>query len=627
HSMNFKRFTAVALCIATFFGLAATPSFVGAQGAVNIGFSLNLDRRMNARADAALRTNVVAYAHEYISHYIWDKFFTEQRVGDLLLDTTSITRDSSSLEDIKRRMRSLDKLVRETIARGGRVQLVFQSGIPKWLSSDPHNEGSLFEGSVRAGEKIWQSVPPADYGQWQQIAYEFVHHFNNELNTNGRVYYVVGNEPGNYWVGSEQDFHQYYKSFALGALRADPNVKVGGINPSNILEDRFSKHPAGGSRRGTQFQAMMTRDNKPMVYNWLQFAASEKLPVRVVAWHDYPAASPVPSQTANWVVAERLVRGWLAEFGFSGVELILNDWPEWKPVANENDSEFQAAYVASGLISMVETGSVKPIYLGLMDISAFTKPSKGNASFAGGTGLFTRVGLAKPVYNTYALLSKMQGQLVQTRTGDEFVTGLATVQDDAVYLLLVNFIPSKRLIPHNSYGIDGGELDDRNKAALKNALNASGMNRQDFIKSLVNGTIPVQSLGLPSEANKKVSGAVAVARAALQRARQIAQVSVDVSGLRANGGRWAYEEYVIDDSHANSYSARGEIASHVQSLDMKQDREKLMKIREVVNSRTSVDAARVKNESVTLQGSSFNIRTSLKPNAVHLIVLRRATGG
>jgi hypothetical protein len=597
---------------------------VFAQGEIRIDFPLDARNTTARSADTILRTNVVAYIHEYIPPFIWSKFFTEQRVGDILLDTTSITRDSVSLDDIKQRMKALDPLVSQTISRGGRIQLVFQNGLPRWLSSDPRNDGSIFEGSTSAGEKIWQSVPPSDYVKWQEIVRAFVHHFNKELDTKGNVYYILGNEPETYWVGSEQEFHQYYKHFVLGALQADPNAKVGGVNPSSPMTDHFNKsNPQRTADGRTAFTPLPTAGGKPLIYNWLQFAAAERLPVKVVTWHDYPAASPVPSRTANWVIAEKNIRSWLSEFGYKGVELILDDWPEWKPVERENDSEFQAAYVASGVISMVENGTVKPVYLGMMDIPAFSKATKENASFGGGTGLFTRVGLAKPVYNTYALLSKMQGKIAHAETGDDFVRALASVDDDAIYLLLANFIPSRRIVVHNTFGIDGGTLSEQDRATFRSRLKDARMNKEQLIKGLLDGSISVEGLRLPGEVAKKVTGVIDVARVAMQRVHQVAQVNVALTGLKPGGGNWTYEEYVIDKDHANSYSQRGRIAEQAASLDPRRDQQQMQKIRDIVNERTGADAGRIVSKPVTIEGSSHAVTTTLQPNSVHLIVLRR----
>jgi hypothetical protein len=156
------------------------------QAGVNIELDVDLSDAGAKWADDVLRTNVVAYIHEYISQPIWNKFFDERRVGDVLFDTMNISREAADFNDLKRRMCELGPLVKKVIAAGGRVQPVFQNGIPKWLSSDPHNNGDLFEVVSSEGQKIWQSVPPGEYKVWEDVAYEFVRYFNVEFNTWGR---------------------------------------------------------------------------------------------------------------------------------------------------------------------------------------------------------------------------------------------------------------------------------------------------------------------------------------------------------------------------------------------------------------------------------------------------------
>jgi len=604
------------------FLVLATPA-ARAQTPLDIAFEVDTAAQTRVSADSALRTNVVAYVHENIPEHIWDKFFSEQRVGDILFDTVGITRDSHSLSDIRQRMNALNSLVRRTVSEGGRVQLVFQNGIPRWLSSDPGNEGGLFQGGLSEGQKIWHSVPPADYGTWQKIARAFVHHFNNELDTDGRVYYILGQEPENYWVGTEQEFHRYYKHFVLGALEADPDVTVGGINTVGIDVHAFTKYnpqrQAGGR---VKFETLFTKNRKPIIYNWLKFASEQRLPVDVVAWHDYPAPSPIPSDTANWVAAEDQIRQWLSEFGYSSdVELILNDWPEWKPVPYENDSEFQAAYVTSGLISMIENGSVKPLYLGLKDLSAFTnrEEARKNASFGGGNGLFTRVGIAKPVYNAYRLMSMMKGRIVHIQTGDEFVNALATVDDEAIYVLLVNFIPSKRIALRNTFG-----LDQKQRLEVRDAVKGAGLSREGFLRGVLEGSVDLRSLGLSQETVREVEYARKVLLKGRQRNDRPVQARVRLTGLRPQNRPWSFAEYVIDKTHANSYTVREQILSRFQSLGIRGDRAKELNFIEEVNKRTGIQSALVEQKQVPIGQSEYEFSTTLAPHSVHLVVLRRA---
>lgn len=624
--MPFVRKQTLSYLFYLFLLFAVISASAYAEMGVNIEFDVNVADVGTARASEVLRTNVVAYGHEYIPETVWKKFFDEQRVGDVLLDTGDISRDSTDFEDLKRRMREVGPLVKRIVAAGGRVQFVFQHGIPKWLSSDPHNNGDLFQG-VTGGEKIWQSVSPADYEIWEDVAYEFVLYFNIELNTRGRVYYVIGSEPENYWVGNEDQWHRYYEYFARGALRADPKVKIGCCNTVRIDSKNFTKYNPQKRGNNVVFEDLPAKGDKGIVYNWLEFSARNNLPVDIVAWHDYPAPSPIPGKSANWVAYEKQLTAWMSEFGYSGAEFILNDFPEWNAVPDENDSEFQAAYVVSSLISMIEYTKVKALYLGMQDLAAFSnnQDKRKNASFAGGTGLFTSVGLAKPVYNAYSLMSKMEGQLIPVQTGDEFVRALASIDEDKVYILLTNFIPSKRIVLHNTYSPNAEMPEEIDKAALKRKIKETGKSREQLISSILDGSMDVKSLDLPPTLERKVEGVKAVILAGRNRMGAPARVKIRLGSVKLDKGKgnWPYEEYVIDGRHANSYAVRGRLSEQAQSLGVADDKRKLRKFVEEANSQTSITTGRLERSDLSVRGGTIELNTSLEPNSVQLIVLQQ----
>lgn len=597
-----------------------------AQTAVDLEFDVNVTDAGARRADDVLRTSVVAQAIDAIPERNWNKFFKDQRVGDILIDTIDISKDSTSLQDLKRRIKKIGPLVSRIVKAGGRVQLVFQHGIPKWLSSDPHNNGDLFEGGLSEGIKIWHSAPPSDYKVWEEVAYEFVNYYTNVLDTRGQVYYIIGNEPENYWVGSEDEWHRYYEHFVKGARKADPNAKVGGVNTAGIKAKELtrSKHHKQGGK--VVFEEVPTRGKKGMVYNWLEYSARKNLPVDVITWHDYPATNPIPGNTANWVAFEKQLKAWTSSLGLSDTELILNDWPEWMPVPYENDSEFQAAYVVSGLISMIEYTSVKALYLGMIDIGAYIdkEEKRKNATFGGGTGMFTSAGLAKPVFNAYALMSKMEGNLISVDTGDEFVRGLASVDGDNVYILLTNFIPSKRLIAQNTYGADLDAFAQIDKKALNRKMKNSGKNKKQILQSVLDGSADLQKLDLPPAANKKIEGIRKVYAEGKQRMKAPADVKIRLEGLKVarNAQSVSYDEYVIDRSHANSYAIRKKIGDQARSSGAMNNRSKLREIVDEANAKTDIESGRMKNDA-TVRDGAIELNASLEPNSVHLIVLRR----
>ena len=321
----------------------------------------------------------------------------------------------------------------------------------------------------------------------------------------------------------------------------------------------------------------------------------------------------------------------MSDLGYPGAEFILNDWPEWRGISYENDSEFQAAYVVSSLISMIKHTNVKALYLGMLDIDAFTnkQEKRENASFGGGNGMFTTAGIAKPVYNAYSLMSKMEGQLIPVQTGDEFVRALASVDEDKVYILLTNFIPSERIIRNNTYSPDAELPDEKdraaNRAAIAREIKASGKTRKQLLSSILDGSIDIQELDLPPTVKRKGEGIKAVYVAGKQRMRAPARAKIRLAGVKfdKSKGNWRYEEYVIDRRHANSYAVRGKLSERAQSLGLRKNKKKMRKYVKQANAETGIDSGRREGNDLNVRGETIELNTSLEPNSVHLIVLQR----
>jgi hypothetical protein len=568
------------------------------------------------QASEALRVNVGAYTHEYIDPFLWEQFFSRLRVGDVLLDPAGTARKSTSLQDFKEKIREFDELVMRIVESGGRVSFVFSSMMPRWLSSDAQNEQRLFTGPSE--DRIWHNAPPRDPGQWSELMKSFVHHFNRELRTRGRVSYNIGGEPDNYWVGSEAAFHEFYRASVRGALAADPSARIGGITPANPLANRFTKARHKG--RDAQFDAEHTAGQRPMIENWIRFCRQNDLPIHFVSWHDYPTPNPIPGEISSPRLTSRLVASWLRENGYPDAELLVTDWPDWKSVPEENDGSFMASYAATGVISFVEGGVAKPVYIGLRDQRAYLdqKLARANAGFGGGTGLMTNAGVPKPVFNVYRLISMMEGRLAPVDTGDDFVTALASQTADRVYLLVSNFVPSDRVLrapPGLAVSLPEGE------AAQLESYVRGLPSVQDFRAGVLTGRVDVAGLPLPAEYKRRLARYQAMVLATPERRKRPARVTVRVEDLAA--GSWSYREYIVDDANANSYARRAELHGPLTKAVVARDGTEARRLVNAFNEQTSVEAGVGAPRPVQLASGAAEITTTLRPLGVHLIVLER----
>ena len=572
------------------------PASTAPPGPANT-LDLKIDLSQASGLDAAkvLRPGLTAYGADTISATVWDKTLSELRVGYVVVDPRSqIILPSTSLEDMKSRMKAQDKLIMDIVRSGGRVLYVFQC-VPRWISSQPRNESK-----VGVSDKTWYSVPPRDYAKWQEVVRTFVQHFNKELNTGGAVTYMIGSEPDNYWKGDEYDFYKYYEFAVKGALQADPEARVGGITPADHLSGVFNT------------TGKATRNNRPMLQNWIAYCAQARLPIHFVTWHSYPAGSPVPRDTTAWNAAAKDIRRWLGESGYKDTELIVTDWPEWRPHP-ESDTEVKAAWVASGMMSLVESG-ISMTHL-LQDTQINEQIMKTNGSFGNGNGLFTRAGIAKPVYNAVLAISRMQGQVLSIDTGDPFVTGMATVGSGKVYILLSYFVPPDWLLPINLFdpGTDLGVIAKAGSGATKgvfeNALKRSAAGQS--------AAIPGQ---LSSGAKAYLQDVAEFSRAAKTRSGIPVDVRLAFEGIA--DGSWASEEFVVDSQSSNSFAQRKDIQAKLTPfLRPGADVRSAPSIIGQIDRAARLQSAGTKQ--VQAQSSTLAMSTTLDPCSVHLIVLSK----
>ena len=571
----------------------ATPQPTGS--AKTLDLKIDLSQASGLDAAKVLRAGLTAYGSDTIPGSVWDKTLSELRVGYVVIEPKwQIILPSTSLDDMKSRMKIQDKLVMDIVRSGGRVLYVFQC-IPRWISSQPRNEAKM-----GVGEKTWYSVPPSDYGKWQEVVQAFVQHFNKQLNTGGAVTYMIGSEPDNFWKGDEYDFYKYYEYAVKGALQADPEARIGGITPATHLSSVFNT------------TGKTTRNNRPMLQNWIAYCAQAHLPIHFVTWHSYPAGSPVPPGTTAWNAAAKDIRGWLGESGYKDTELIVTDWPEWKP-HQESDTEFKAAWVASGMMSLAASG-VSMTHL-LQDTLINDQLMKTNGSFGGGNGLFTRAGIAKPVYNAALAISRMQGQVLSVGTGDPFVTGMATVGNGKVCLLLSYFLPPEWLLPINLFdpGTDLSVIVKAGSGATKGVF-------ENVVKRSAGGqsvAIPAQ---FPSETKTYLQNVAGFSRTAKARGGVPVDVRLAFEGIA--DGSWASEEFVVDSQSSNSFAQRKDIQAKLTPF---------LRPGADVRSAQSVigqidQAARLQSrgtKQVQARSSRLAMSTTLDPYSVHLIVLSK----
>lgn len=233
---------------------------------------------------------------------------------------------------------------------------------------------------------------------WRALIDAFVRHLISRYGVDEvrTWYFEVWNEPNldGFWENADQQaYFDLYENSARAIKAIDPQLRVGG--PST----------AGAA----------------WVPEFLEFAASRKIPVDFVTTHTYGVDGGFLdekgeddnklSTNPDAVVADvRKVREQIDASKFPGLPLFFTEWSaSYNPRDPVHDSYISAAYILTKLkASRAYTQGMS--YWAYSDL--FEEPGPPPTPFHGGFGLMNREGLRKAAWFTYKYLNQLRGHEV-----------------------------------------------------------------------------------------------------------------------------------------------------------------------------------------------------------------------
>lgn len=249
--------------------------------------------------------------------------------------------------------------------------------------------------------------PPNDWNEWALVVQKTIEHYSGkgERNMSG-VYYEVWNEPdlaqfGSWKLGGEKNYLTLYKYAATGAANAK-NVNtfyLGGPVTTGLYKNWILALVDSGAR--INFFSWHSYLTNPE-----QFATDQR---NIIQW-----LLPYP----NYTLLPKLI----TEFGFTGSK------------SAAYGTTYAAAHATAVIRQLISGG---PAYLFSFQLKDGPLQSDGT-----GWGLITHDdnGLRKkPRYHIYSFLDVMAGTRLLLTGEGSWVTGFASVRDDIMRLLLVNF--------------------------------------------------------------------------------------------------------------------------------------------------------------------------------------------
>lgn len=364
--------------------------------------------------------------------------FLQTRVGVVLLehewpgqDSPTAPTDEVANAFYDQRYRTI---VGDVLGHGGTVlfQLV---GPPLWASStnqwDPIIRG-------QKNRPVWSVSPPA-FDPWRSAVTTFARwlaaNYATEL-ANGRLLLMYGAELENEeFSGDLRHYADAWKVFSDAVRAVDARFQVGGGGRLDVAR---------------KSQPSAYRTTEPALTIWLRNCKYADCRIDFIAGH-HVTMSPIgwaddtePARDDFAVLSDQIDHLTAPE-GYRKLPIVITDWTSWEfkdrsrsPwLSSEHDTEYRAAHLTASLAAMRRAG-----YKAQTQGALFETVSTVYDEFSGDWGLFSRRGITKASFHATALASRLtDGQALEVKSSDRFVSGLATTRAAETRLLVTRFVP------------------------------------------------------------------------------------------------------------------------------------------------------------------------------------------
>ncbi|MBM3249985.1 MAG: hypothetical protein FJZ09_03970 [Candidatus Omnitrophica bacterium] len=384
--------------------------------------------------------------------------------------------------------------------------------------------------------------PPADLRGFKQLIKGIIRDLS--CNKKYNIWYEVWNAPdaADFFLGRLKDYLSLYRTVAEAVKELKYETKVyipvGG--------------PGASSWFGSPEKNTISTPENSLIYELIKFCYRNRLPLDFISWHGY---STDPREEAAATIYKKkspltLIREWLSYFRFDrNTPLLVDEWNFGSsgnilPERSEK-SCIAASYIFSRLKNMYEAGLDNQIYFCLEDFQANKEGIEKN------TGIFSfdseysgYKGTPKAAYAAFRMLAGLKGQMYPLSLNDDFMGVLATRSDDALAIIIYNYIDPGTFTSYIWRNIATLAASER-KAVLK--LADSGM-----IDKVKEGTQDIAGLRVSPRIKSFLFKAKELSLKASGHAVADRGLKINFKNLQ---GAYLYERFDLD----SSYAARAKI--------------------------------------------------------------------
>lgn len=314
--------------------------------------------------------------------------------------------------------------------------LISYAGIPDCIASSTENKTSVSKNKTRYKGKLWNTSPPANMEDWEEICYEYTKHnverygIETVKNWNLQCFnepdipcFFFSNVEG--ISGGPERLNAYcemYKAFAKGITKVSEEIRIGG--PALAIDHGF----LGG---------------------FLDYVKLNGLKLDFVSVHSYGTTPDRLNDNSLPFCVDSIIKNIkdykkvIDEHGFADIPLLVDEWGMASAgffnieecsslIAREH--EVFSAYFVKLIRAFIDSGmSIDMLALCLSGQHEMVE------DFSGFRNFFTLNFIKKPIYNSFILASKLGSNILDLETENKNISIIPTKNEESGYSVLLSY--------------------------------------------------------------------------------------------------------------------------------------------------------------------------------------------
>lgn len=313
--------------------------------------------------------------------------------------------------------------------------VIAYAGVPDCIARTDYGRSSVAKNKTRYKGKMWNTNTPTDYKLWEDVCYEYTKHiyerYGERVVNKWRVHCF--NEPDMpcFFLSGVEDVEDksradeyllMYEAFVKGVRRACKGIRVGG--PALAVTKSFLKYfLTGVKERGLEMDyiAIHTYGTSPEFLN---------------------SGEDILSVNQLLEKQERLFEI-IKKCGFCDTPITIDEWgasshgffnSEECKILMFRETEIYSAYFVRLICEMIKRDKAVDNFM-----ICLSGQHEMTEDFSGFRNFFTLNFIAKPIYNSYILTSKLGKKILESEADRDAISVIPTKNDNGDYAVAVAY--------------------------------------------------------------------------------------------------------------------------------------------------------------------------------------------